>query len=76
MLETKSGPITLNIHEAIYYTGSHFVSHIISPTGEIWYYDGIETKQQCVHEGRLINFTEETLKYQGNKICVSVIYSI
>ena len=76
MLETESGPITLNIRGAIYYTGSHFVSRIISPTGEVWYHDGIETKRQCVHEGHLINFTGETLKYQGNKICVSVIYSI
>jgi hypothetical protein len=73
MLETESGPITLNIHGAIYYTGSHFVFCIISPTGEVWYYDGIETKQQCVHEGHLVDFTEELLQYQGNKICISVI---
>jgi hypothetical protein len=35
---------SLPIRGAIYYTGNHFVSRIISPTEEVWYHDGIETK--------------------------------
>ena len=60
-LESESGPTTLNIRGAIYYGGAHFVSRIVSPTGEVWYHDGIETKRQCFREGHLIDFSEESL---------------
>ena len=43
-IKSDAGPIILPIHGAIYYTGNHFVSKIISPTGEVWYHDGIEMK--------------------------------
>ena len=75
-LESESGPTTLNIHGAIYYGGAHFVSRIISPTDEVWYHDGIETKRQYFREGHLIDFSEESLIYRGNKVCVSVIYAV
>ena len=64
------------IRGAIYYGGAHFVSRIISPTGEVWYHDGIETKRQSFREGHLIDFSEESLIYRGNKVCVSVIYAV
>ena len=47
-LNSEDGPVILPIRGAIYYTGNHFVSRIISPTGEVWYHDGIETKHQCI----------------------------
>ena len=40
---SEAGPVTLPICGVIYYTGNHFVSRLISPTGEVWYHDGIET---------------------------------
>ena len=49
-LKSEDGPVNLPIREAIYYIGNHFVSRIISPTREVWYQDGIETKCQCLHE--------------------------
>ena len=52
------------------------MSRIISPTGEVWYHDGIETKRQCVHEGHLTDFSENSLKTHGSKRCVGVVYSV
>ena len=43
-LSSEAGPVTLPIRGVIYYTGNHFVSRFISPTREVWYHDGIETK--------------------------------
>ena len=75
-LKSEAGPVNLPIHGAIYYTGNHFVSRIISPTGEVWYHDGIETKRQCICEGHLIDFSEISLKFHGSKRCVGVVYSV
>ncbi len=75
-LKSEAGPVVLPIRGAIYYTGNHFVSRIISPTGEVWYHDGIETQRQCIREGHLTDFSENSLKYQGNKRCVGVVYSV
>ena len=75
-LKSEAGPVILPIRGAIYYTGNHFVSRIISPTGEVWYHDGIETKRQCIREGHLIDFSENNLKFHGSKRCVGVVYSI
>ena len=74
-LTSEAGPVTLPIHGVIYYTGNHFVSRIISPTGEVWYHDGIETKHWCVREVHLIDFRENSLKLHGSK-SVGVVYSV
>ena len=42
-LNSEAGPVILPICGVLYYTGNHFVSKIISPTGEVWYHDGIDT---------------------------------
>jgi len=75
-IDSDAGIVTLPIRGAIYYTGNHFVSRIISPTGDVWYHDGIETKRQCIREGHLIDFSENSLRYHGSKRCVGVIYSV
>ena len=75
-LKSEAGSVILPIRGAIYYTGNHFVSRIISPTGEVWYHDGIETKRQCIREGHLIDFSENSLKFHGSKRCVGVVYSV
>ena len=75
-IDSEAGAVTLPIRGAIYYTGNHFVSRIISPTGEVWYHDEIETKCQCICEGHLIDFSENSLKYHGSKRCVGVTYSV
>ena len=74
-INSEEGPVTLPIHGAIYYSGNHFVSRIISPTGEVWYHDGIETKRQCIREGHLVDFSECSLKNHGSKRCIGVVYS-
>ena len=76
ILKSEAGPVILPIRGAIYYSGNHFVSRIISPTGEVWYHDGIETKHQCMHEGHLVDFSEHSLKNHGTKRCVGVVYSV
>ena len=75
-LKSDSGAVVLPIRGAIYYTGNHFVSRIISPAGEVWYHDGIETKRQCIREGHLIDFSGCSLKLHGSKKCVGVVYSV
>ena len=75
-LNSEAGPVILPIRSAIYYTGNHFVSRIILPTGDVWYHDGIETKRQCICEGHLIDFSEISLKHHGSKRCVGVVYSV
>ena len=64
------------IRGAIYYGSGHFVSRIISPAGEVWYHDGIETKRQCVREGYLVDYTENNLRCKGVKVCVGIIYAL
>ena len=68
-LKSEAGPVILPICGAIYYTDNHFVSRIISPTGEVWHYDGIETKYQCIHEGHLlvIDFSESSIKNSASR---------
>jgi len=75
-LKSDAGSVILPDCGAIYYTGNHFVSRIISPTREVWYHDGIETKCQCIREGHLIDFCECSIKYHGSKRCVGVVYSV
>ena len=75
-IKSEVGPVILPIRGAIYYNGNHFVSRLISPTGEVWYHDGIETKRQCIREGHLIDFSESSLKLHGSKRCVGVVYSV
>ena len=73
---TDTDQVVLPIRGAIYYGNGHFVSRIISPTGKVWYHDGIETKQQCIHEGNLVDYTEDNFRFKGVKICVGVIYAL
>ena len=74
--ESEACPVILPIRGAIYFTGNHFVSRIISPAGEVWYHDGIETKRQCIREGHLTDFSEYSLGYHGSRRCVGVVYAI
>ena len=73
---TDTSQVVLPIRGAIYYGNGHFVSRIISPTGKVWYHDGIETARQCVYEGSLVDYTDDNLRYKGVKICVGVIYAL
>ena len=73
---SDTGQVELPIRGAIYYGNGHFVSRIVSPAGKVWYHDGIETKQQCVYEGNLIDYTEDNLRCKGVKKCVGVIYAL
>jgi len=45
-----------NVHGAIYYTGNHFVSRIISPTGEGWSHDGMDWNKTSMHTWRTFNW--------------------
>ena len=75
-LTTETNPVVLPIRGAVYYSNNHFVSRIISPTGEVWYHDGIETRRQCIHEGYLVDYSEDSLRSKGTKQCIAVIYAL
>jgi hypothetical protein len=46
------------------------------PENDVPLMKGIETKCQCIREGHLIDFSENSLKLHGSKRCVSVVYSV
>ncbi len=43
--ETEDGPEQLQLRGVIYLGGFHYTSQIISPDGDIWYHDGMITKE-------------------------------
>lgn len=73
-LHTDTGPVVLPIRGAIYYGSGHFVSHIVSPAGKVWYHDRIETKRWCVPDGYLVDYTEDNLKCKS--MCRSNIHTL
>ena len=42
-----------NIAGVIYYRDYHFISHIITPDKQIWFYDGLNTEGQMLYLGSL-----------------------
>ncbi len=45
--------VIYNLRGIVYGDGNHFVSHLITDDGKIWYHDGITTRSHCLPEGQL-----------------------
>ncbi|KAA1479906.1 hypothetical protein DENSPDRAFT_744402, partial [Dentipellis sp. KUC8613] len=56
----------------IYLGGNHFTSRIVGNQGEVWYHDGITTKEKCFHEGK-INTIEDIHFAKDRRSCM-IIY--
>lgn len=60
----------------IYGGNFHFTARIISEDGTIWFHDGVETRSDCVYEGKIQLEADVALaKCRGKDICIA-IYSL
>ena len=59
----------------IYYGSFHFTSRIITTHGDIWYNDGMVTKEKCSYEGNIRNASIEMLNIASDgKHCLLSLY--
>ncbi|KAA1480111.1 hypothetical protein DENSPDRAFT_789969 [Dentipellis sp. KUC8613] len=71
---TKEDKFSYKLRGICYFGQAHFTSRIISKKGDVWYHDGITTKEKCIHEGQLKDIKDI---YVANDRHASIlIYSI
>ncbi|KAF9455327.1 hypothetical protein BDZ94DRAFT_1371138, partial [Collybia nuda] len=66
---------SLYLRGIIYHGDNHFTSRVISREGQIWYHDGMLTKETCIEDGTLQNMSNEELKECQDKDLVLAVYS-
>jgi ATP-dependent exoDNAse (exonuclease V), alpha subunit - helicase superfamily I member len=67
--------ITLDLSGLIYFGQFHYTSCITSRNGNIWYHDGITTKNKCVLQGQLKNISNGELNFNKEKELSFIIYT-
>jgi hypothetical protein len=65
----------LKLRGIVYHGGYHFTSRIISSKQEVWYHDGITTRNLCTSEDKLVNISDLQLRRCRNKDLVLAIYA-
>lgn len=61
----------------IYFGGAHWTCRVIEVNGDIWYHDGISTKNKCNYEGNLDVYNMKNLwKCKQNRTCSVILYAI
>ncbi|KAI0743700.1 hypothetical protein C8Q80DRAFT_1107202 [Daedaleopsis nitida] len=56
----------------IYFAPSHFVSRVIDKNGEVWYNDGITTKETFIYCGNIITISSDFL-YSADTYKASIL---
>jgi hypothetical protein len=75
-VKDASGKLTtLCLRGIVYLGGFHFTSRIVSPNKDVWYHDGMETKQKCIKDGNLSDYTGKRLLSCRNRKASAVIYA-
>ncbi|KAF8582903.1 hypothetical protein K439DRAFT_1647404 [Ramaria rubella] len=81
MIEISHNMITQDTHDnheslslagIVYYDAmrQHFVARVVDKQGDIWYHDGINTRNRCVYEGNVSAFDSTQLRiYKG---CIGI----
>ncbi|KAA1478891.1 hypothetical protein DENSPDRAFT_748302, partial [Dentipellis sp. KUC8613] len=64
--------VSYKLKGIIFLGGNHFTSRIIGTKAEVWYHDGIGTREKCIYEGQLTTM-EDIHHAKGRKSCM-VIY--
>jgi hypothetical protein len=59
----------------VYYGGDHFTARIILQDGQIWFHDGITTRQTTQHDGSLTLNCPELYTCEGKRASLA-IYSL
>ncbi|KAF9461418.1 hypothetical protein BDZ94DRAFT_1371455 [Collybia nuda] len=65
----------VNRKAIIYHGDNHFTSRIISRKGQIWYHDGMLTKETCIEDGTLQDMSSGELKECQGKDLILAVYS-
>ncbi|KAJ7018579.1 hypothetical protein C8F04DRAFT_977051 [Mycena alexandri] len=65
----------LKLRGVIYGGDHHFTSRYITPTGGVWFHNGISTGRSWVFEGDLNNLPNGHLTSARGKIAVNLIYA-
>ncbi|KAF9459929.1 hypothetical protein BDZ94DRAFT_1170775 [Collybia nuda] len=68
-------PNSLYLRGIIYHGDNHFTSRIISRKGQIWYHDGMLTKETCIEDGTLEDMSSGELKECQGKDFILAVYS-
>ncbi|KAJ7025280.1 hypothetical protein C8F04DRAFT_968042 [Mycena alexandri] len=63
----------LKLRGVIYGGDHHFTSRYITPTGDVWFHDGISTGRSCVFEGDLNNLPNGHLTSARGKSAINLI---
>jgi hypothetical protein len=75
-LGSEHEPINMILRGVIYHGSNHFVSRIISGTGDVWFHDGIATGRHCIYEGNISNpDLLSGFSRHGGKKAVAALYA-
>ena len=58
----------------VYYHNQHFVCRFVDQSGDIWYHDGIATKDQVQYCGNIVNYSAKKLQTSGEYVMSLLIY--
>ena len=67
--------VQLRLRGIIYHGDNHFTSRIFSPTGQVWFHDGMTTKANCIEDGQLSDKSNSDLRYYEDQELVLAVYS-
>ncbi|TFK24315.1 hypothetical protein FA15DRAFT_554801, partial [Coprinopsis marcescibilis] len=64
-----------NLNGLIYGSDNHFTVHLIDKHGQVWFNDGITTKENCIHE-KTVTLTDSTawLKMKDTRHLLYLVY--
>ncbi|KAJ7037570.1 hypothetical protein C8F04DRAFT_952489 [Mycena alexandri] len=65
----------LRLRGVVYGGGAHFTARYVSPSGVVWFNDGITTARNCVEEGQLNALPPDYMLYARGKKAINLIYA-
>ena len=65
----------MSLRGVIYGGGFHFTAKFISTSGNVWFHDGMTTRESCVEEGSLDQMEISSLQTASGKSAVMLIYA-
>ncbi|KAJ7246209.1 hypothetical protein C8J57DRAFT_1081696 [Mycena rebaudengoi] len=66
----------IHLRGIVYYAELHFTSRIITPSGDIYFHDGISTQKSTVFEGNILDLASlHTLHYHNGDAALLAVYS-
>ncbi|KAA1479679.1 hypothetical protein DENSPDRAFT_743690, partial [Dentipellis sp. KUC8613] len=69
---SKERKASYKLKGIIYLGQNHFTSRIIGKKGEVWYHDGMTTKEKCIYEGQLTTMSD--IHHARGRTACMIIY--